>query len=326
MATVNGASAAAKDALAVKGGDGRTEERKPLSPEQQLWTLLKGREKVIAQALPKHMTAERMAMVAFSEIRKNPKIASCSRESLLAAVLTASQLGLEPGILGHCYFVPYWNPKTRSNDVQLQIGYKGMLELARRSGEIEDIYGYVVYEADEFALELGLRRDLKHRPAMGSVEDRGKPIGAYVVALIRGASKPSFEFMPWREIERRRDRYSKNCRDGNGNLTGPWKDAPEEMAIKTVVRHLWKWLPVSIEVQRAVEEDGSVRTDVGLEPLRPDAVETEGATLPVSEDAPEDVPPDEPAAEVPAPRGGAPKRQGGLPLDSDGAPMPGAEG
>lgn len=277
MASISGGSAAMKDALAVKSGNGgKVEERKPLSPEQQLWKLLDSRKEYIAKALPKHMTAERMAMVAFSEIRKNPKIALCSRESLLAAVLMASQLGLEPGPLGHVYLVPYWNGKTRSNDVQLQIGYKGMLELARRSGEIEDIYGYVVYEADEFDFALGTERYLKHKPAKLSTEKRGKPIAAYTVAHLKGCTRPVFECMYWDEIESRRDRFSKNCRDRDGNLTGPWKDSPDEMAIKTVLRHMWKWLPISIEVQRQVEEqDGSVRVDLGSEALHPDAIDIE---------------------------------------------------
>lgn len=276
MANTTNGSAAVKGALSTGAV---AAERKPLSPEQQLWALLKGKEKVIAQALPKHMTAERMAMVAFSEIRKNPKIAECSRESLVAAVLTASQLGLEPGPLGHVYLVPYWNSKTRSNDVQLQIGYKGMLELARRSGEIEDIYGYVVYEEDEFDFVLGTDRMLRHKPAMVSSEKRGRPVGAYAVARIKGATRPSFEFMPWDEIESRRDRFSKNCRDREGKLIGPWRDSPEEMAVKTVVRHLWKWLPISIEVQRQVEEqDGSVRVNVESESFRPDAIDVGRAT------------------------------------------------
>jgi len=277
MATTTGGSTALRNAVANGGGNGL--ERNPLSPEQQLWTLLKSKEKVIAQALPRHMTAERMAMVVFSEIRKNPKIAECSKESLVAAVLAASQLGLEPGPLGHVYLVPYWNSKTRSADVQLQIGYKGMLELARRSGEIEDIYGYVVYEADEFEYVLGTDRTLRHRPALVSMEQRGRPIGAYAVARIKGATRPSFEFMPWDEIESRRDRFSKNCRDRDGKLIGPWRDSPEEMAVKTVVRHLWKWLPISIEVQRQVEEqDGSVRVNVKSEPFRPDAIDVGRAT------------------------------------------------
>lgn len=235
-------------------------ERGAASPEKQIWGYLLSRQEAIAKALPKHMTADRMAMVAFSEIRKNPKLLSCSPQSLVASVITASQLGLEPGPLGHCYLVPFWNDKTKSYDVQLQIGYRGMLALARRSGEISDLYGQIVYTNDFFEVEYGLDRKLVHRPAEDG--DRGEPKGAYVVARFRDGGS-FFDYMPWKEILRRRDAYSKGAYDRSGNLQGPWKDEPEEMALKTVLRHAWKWLPMSVEIMRMVEEsDGAVKLDV----------------------------------------------------------------
>lgn len=261
-------------------------ERVVASPEKQIWGFLMSRQEAIAKALPKHMTADRMAMVAFSEIRKNPKLLSCSPQSLVASVITASQLGLEPGPLGHCYLVPFWNDRTKSYDVQLQIGYRGMLALARRSGEISDLYGQIVYTNDFFEVEYGLERKLVHRPAEDG--DRGEPKGAYVVARFRDGGS-FFDYMPWKEILRRRDTYSKGAYDRSGNLQGPWKDEPEEMALKTVLRHAWKWLPMSVEVMRMVEEsDGAVKLEVA-----PDMTQVADITreeIPAIEEAPSTMP------------------------------------
>jgi len=261
-------------------------ERAAASPEKQIWGFLMSRQEAIAKALPKHMTADRMAMVAFSEIRKNPKLLSCSPQSLVASVITASQLGLEPGPLGHCYLVPFWNDRTKSYDVQLQIGYRGMLALARRSGEISDLYGQIVYTNDFFEVEYGLDRKLVHRPAEDG--DRGEPKGAYVVARFRDGGS-FFDYMPWKEILRRRDTYSKGAYDRSGNLQGPWKDEPEEMALKTVLRHAWKWLPMSVEVMRMVEEsDGAVKLEVS-----PDMTQVADITreeIPAIEETPSTMP------------------------------------
>ena len=183
------------------------------------------RQDVIAKALPKHMTADRMAMVAFSGIRKNPQPLSCSAQSLVASVITASQLGLEPGSLGHCHLVPYWND-TKTYDVQPQLGYRGMLALARRSGEISDLYGQLVYANDFFEVEYGLERKLVHRPAEDG--EREEPRGAYGVARFKDGGC-FFDYMPWQEV----------------------------------LRQAWKWLPMSLESMKMVEEsEGAVKLEV----------------------------------------------------------------
>jgi len=119
-----------KSKLAVKKKEGISTH----NPYKTIQDLLKRMEPQIRKALPKHLEPERLARIALTEIRKNPKLLECSRESLLGAVMTAAQLGLEPGVLGHAYLIPYWNNKTKSYEVQFQIGYKGLLDLVRRSG------------------------------------------------------------------------------------------------------------------------------------------------------------------------------------------------
>lgn len=194
----------------------------------------------MAMALPKSLTADRLTRIIITECRKTPELLNCSQESFLGSVLQCAQLGLEPGsALGHCYLLPY------GKNCQLIIGYRGMIDLARRSGQIASINAYCVYEADEFEYELGLHPDIKHKPS--PLADRGAITYVYAVAVLIGGGV-QFEVMSRAEIEavRKQSKAGKN---------GPWVTHWSEMARKTVVRKLFKYLPVSIEAVRAVEID-----------------------------------------------------------------------
>ena len=108
----------------------------------------------MALAMPRTMTPERLTRIVMTECRKTPELLSCSQESFYGAILQCAQLGLEPGAaLGHCYLLPFGNGKDKSGrpNAQLIIGYRGMLDLARRSGQIQSINAYVVREEDEFS-------------------------------------------------------------------------------------------------------------------------------------------------------------------------------
>jgi recombination protein RecT len=228
----------------------------PASPANTIAAYLKKMGPEIEKALPSHMNPDRMARIALTTIRTNPKLLEASVPSLLGAVMQAAQLGLEPGLIGHCYLVPFKNGKTGQTDVQFIIGYKGMIDLARRSGQIENIYAHAVYSKDEFDYELGLEPKLKHKPFMDG--DRGEFVGAYAVAHFKDGGY-QFEFMPKSEIDKRRKR-SKAANNG------PWVTDFEEMAKKTVIRHMWKYLPISVEIQQQAMQDEVVRKDVTAEP------------------------------------------------------------
>ncbi|HZG70635.1 MAG TPA: recombination protein RecT [Chondromyces sp.] len=222
----------------------------PPTPAQTIRDYLKKMEPEIARALPKHMNVERLTRIALTTIRTNPKLLECTVPSLLGAVMQAAQLGLEPGLLGQCYIIPYGKEAT------FVIGYKGMIDLARRSGNIKSIYAHEVYENDEFEYEYGLHPTLKHRPAM---QDRGNLIGVYAVAHFNNGGY-HFEFMPFLEIERRRFR-------SRAHSAGPWVTDYEEMAKKTVIRHIFKYLPISIEIMHSVAQDETIRPDISSEPV-----------------------------------------------------------
>lgn len=206
--------------------------------------------------LPKHFDAERMLKLAMGALRTTPKLAGASLSSLLGSVVTCAQLGLEPNTpLGHAYLLPFDKREkqgsqwvTTETQVQVIIGYKGMLDLARRSGQIVSIAAHEVCKNDEFRFAYGLDEELVHRPAM---KDRGAVIGFYAVAKLVGGGY-SFEFMSTDEVNHIRDKAAEKNRakkDGQGRpiITGPWADNYVEMGRKTVLRRLFKYLPISIE-------------------------------------------------------------------------------
>ena len=259
-----------KNQLANKA---KNTEAVPPSPAQTIAAYLKRMGPEIEKALPKHMDADRMARIALTTIRTNPKLLECSVPSLLGAVMQAAQLGLEPGLIGHCYLVPFKNGKTGQSEVQFIIGYKGMIDPARRSGNIESIYAHAVYANDTFEYEYGLHPKLVHKPAM---TDRGEFIGAYAVAHFKDGGY-QFEFMPKEEIEKRRKR-------SKAANAGPWVTDYEEMAKKTVIRHMWKYLPISIEIQQQAAQDEVVRKDVTAEPEPVEYIEAEAFEVPTTGD------------------------------------------
>lgn len=202
-------------------------------------TLLQQSEKAIASRLPKHLTPDRITKVALTAINKTPKLMECSRESLLMSIMQAAELGLEPGgALGEGYLVPY------GKQCQFIPGYRGLISLARRSGQIVSIEAHVVHEKDSFTCCLGLDPQLKHEPAWDEA-DPGKLRFVYAVAKLKDGGV-QFEVMSRAQIEGIRSK-------SKAGSSGPWVDHYEEMARKTVVRRLFKYLPVSVELATAME-------------------------------------------------------------------------
>lgn len=146
---------------------------------------LKQMAPAMSQALPKHMDIDRLMRLTMTTIRTTPELRQADVGSLLGGVMQAAQLGLEPGLLGQCYLLPFKNKKKEITEVQFIIGYKGMIDLARRSGHIQSIYAHAVYENDDFEYELGLNPKLKHTPSMES--DKGAFIGLMQLRTLKMA-------------------------------------------------------------------------------------------------------------------------------------------
>lgn len=206
-----------------------------------------------AKLLPSHLSAERMFRVAMACIRQTPKLQQCTPQSLVSALMVASELGLEPGgARGLLYLVPYGNIATPI------VGYRGLIQLVRNSGDLSSIEARVVHERDKFEVEFGLAPRLAHKPNMA---DPGKPVAAYAIATLQDGTK-QVEVMTIEDIEKVRAR----SRSGK---SGPWDTDYGEMAKKTVTRRLLKYLPLSSErLGRAQELDGD--TVEGQVVVRPD--------------------------------------------------------
>lgn len=234
---------------------------KPAAAKNPVVELIERMKPQMALALPKHVTAERMARTVLTELRRVPALSNCNQQSLLGAVMTCSQLGLEPGnSLGHVYLIPF------GREVTLVIGYRGMIDLARRSGQILSLTAHTVHKNDAFDYSYGLDEVLSHKPAEG---ERGEMTHVYAVARLKGGGA-QFEVMSRADIERVR-------LQSKAGKSGPWVTHFDEMAKKTAIRRLFKYLPVSIEMQRAVGLDE--QADAGVHQDH-DTIDMEGIDTP----------------------------------------------
>ncbi len=215
----------------------------------------------MAAVLPKHVSPERMLRLALTAVRSVPQLMECTTESLMGAVMQCAQLGVEPNTpLGHAYMIPFRNRKANRTDVQVIVGYRGLIDLARRSGQIISLAAHAVYEKDEFDFAYGLDERLHHVPARG---DRGEIVAFYAVARLKDGGH-QFEVM-WREaVDRIRESSQGAWTYRSGQRvpkeSSPWWTHYEEMGRKTVIRRLAKYLPLSIEMATAVAMDEMVDT------------------------------------------------------------------
>lgn len=223
---------------------------------------LMGMKSRVEQVLPKHLTAERIISMAATTIARNPQIAQCTPASLLGSVMQASILGFPPvEALGYCYFVPY-NAKKKGADgkdvwvkeVQFQIGYKGMIDLARRSGKIKTVYAEVVREGDEFSVTMGLEQNLVHNPKF----DSSKPM-TFVYAVCHYTDGGyNFVVLSRSDIERLRMRSPMQ----KETPSGAWATDYEAMAKAKAMKQLSKYMPLNIDQQVAVNSDeGTITPD-----------------------------------------------------------------
>jgi recombination protein RecT len=197
----------------------------------------------LQRALPKGMSGDRLARIALTQVRLQPKLAACNPQSFAGALLTAAQLGLEPHVNGEAYLVPY------GRECQLIIGYQGYAKLFWQHPLARHLDAQTVFENDEFDWSLGLSPHLYHKPARG---DRGKPIYYYaVVALTTGASE--FVVLTPEEVKELRGKEGPN---------GGVKDPQRWMERKTPLRQLAKLIPKSPNLSLALEADERMGTEL----------------------------------------------------------------
>lgn len=221
----------------------------------ELSQFLAGRMGQIKSVISNKLTPEKMARIALNELRSNAYLAKIAMEnpgSFVNAIVQASHLGLEiGGTLGQAYLVPF------KGEIKMMPGYRGLISLARRSGEISSIKAEVVYEKDTFDLVLGLETKVTHIPNLDG--ERGEPKLAYMVANFKDGGR-HFEWMTVAEVMKIKGRSSAVK---SGKET-PWDTDRDEMIKKTIIRRGWKYLPMSIEMQDAEKIDSAVDQGRGV--------------------------------------------------------------
>ena len=210
-------------------------------------------EPEIKKALPSVMTSERFTRIILSCLSTTPKLAETTPQSFLGAMMTAAQLGLEPNTpLGHSFLVPRWNGKTKALECVFQFGYKGILDLAYRSGEIKVIQAHVVYENDEFYYSYGFNPDLRHIPAR---KDRGNPTDVYAVFHTMNGGC-GFGVMSIEDVKKHAEIHCPSY------MSGAWQTNFKEMAKKTILTRVLKYAPLKAEFARSLSSDETVKTSI----------------------------------------------------------------
>ncbi len=254
--------------------------------------LLKQAESHIAAVLPKHMTPERMLKITESCVRRTPKLLDADPRSLIAAVVEASELGLDLGRQAH--LIPFWDNKAEPPQLVVQLipDYKGLEDLAFRSGKVATISANVVYEKDEYEYAEGLNPTLDHTPTREP--EKGEVVAAYAVATMTTTKIKPHAWL-WRvEIDK--------IREAAPSSNSPaWRNHFPEMAKKTAIKRLCKVLPVSV-VQRAAtlqdQVDQAEPQRFALQFGRSEVIEVGSEPVGITDAPPTELDP-EPIAEAP---------------------------
>ena len=221
--------------------------------KKTMQTYIKSMEGEIKKALPSVITPERFTRMVLSAISTNPKLGSCTPSSFLGAMMSAAQLGLEPNTpLGQAYILPYQNKGVL--EAQFQLGYKGLIDLAYRSGEVELVQAHIVYENDTFECEFGLEAKLRHVPAESN---RGKAIKVYAMFKTKSGGY-GFDVMSMDDVRTHAQKYSKSY----SSSFSPWTTNFEEMAKKTVLKRCLKYAPLKSDFVRGVVQDGAIKNEI----------------------------------------------------------------
>lgn len=232
--------------MATNSGSGYSYQAEAVvSSTRNLRAMMEAFEDRVLDVVPSFFNGRRLIKLALVAATRNPKILECTQETVIQAVMTAAELGLDISpATGEAYLVPYYNNRERRSECQLIIGYRGLVKMAFRGDEIRRIDAAVVYENDVFEYEEGTRQMLRHRPTLKG--DRGEKIGVYSLAeTVHGGIQ--IKYLRKEDVEK-----VKGMSKMSGS--GPWKEWEDEMWMKTAFRNLSKWLPISSEdFSKAIE-------------------------------------------------------------------------
>ncbi|MCD8090208.1 MAG: recombinase RecT [Clostridiales bacterium] len=226
-----------------------------LSKDMTIVEMVTAMEPEIKKALPTFITPERFTRMAISAINNTPELRSCTPISFIAALMNAAQLGLEPNTpLGQAYLIPYQNKTKGITECQFQLGYKGMIGLAYRTNQLQIIQAQIVRKNDTFEYCYGLNSDLVHKP---SADERGEITFIYGLFKLTNGGY-GFEVSSKAEMDIFASKYSKTI----GSKCSPWKTNYEDMAKKTIIKRALKYAPISVDFQKALTMDESIKNEL----------------------------------------------------------------
>jgi recombination protein RecT len=228
-----------------------TQKSAPSSGQKPVRTIedyIRERASILRDVLPRELNADRLIRLVTYTIRTNPRLMEATIPSVLGAVMQAASLGLEPGVLGQCYFVPFRNTDRGTMECQFIVGYRGYVDLAYRSGQVKSIVARDVRAGDYLEVNYGTEDKIVHRPMTDGVQRPA--VGYYaVVHLTTGGTIPLYltlaEVEHYRQFSQAKD-------------SGPWKTHYDAMARKTVLRRLVPYLPMTPSLARAYAHDEQV--------------------------------------------------------------------
>jgi recombination protein RecT len=223
-----------------------------------------GGTKAMMSLMPSHVNKDALIRTAL-QLASKQEFEGCNPVTFLTSYASAAQLGLQPNTaLGHCYLLPFMNKGKK--EVQLMLGYKGMIDIARRSDQIDSINSFVVYNDDEFNITLGLEPSINHVPNLDADRSDNNIKLVYAIAKLKGGGS-QFEYLTLNDIAKaRKSSQSANAKEQWQREKSPWNSHFAEMCRKSAIRKLFKYLPVSLEMANLMARDEKADTlDAGLE-------------------------------------------------------------
>lgn len=224
----------------------------------------------VAKFVESRIRPEYLLSLALEEARADSKIARCTPQSFLLALVACAQTGLRPSrLLGEAYLVPFHDHKRGVTELTMVPGWKGLLKLVREAGG--DAWGSTVYAGDQLRIVKGTTESLEHIPAL---ENPGEIVGAYAIAEFQGRKR--IEYMTIEQLDRVRELASKN--------SAAWRNFPEEMYRKVVLKRACKQLPLGERFARAMEIDNAATTERMVDYRRIIDVDSAVTDEPIAED------------------------------------------
>lgn len=265
--------------IAAKQAEAQAEEPKKAITLGELVNVRKGE---LAKVLPSVLPPDQFCRLALNALNTTNHLAECTPISFYGALMNCAQLGLKPNVNGEGYLLPYFNGKKKRYECQFVPGYKGLMMLARRSGEIASIDAQTVYEKDTFEISYGFEPTLIHKPALG---ERGMVIGFYAAVILKDGGKNAY----WMSIDDARKYGKKYSKTFNA---GPWQTDFEAMAKKSCLRQVLKLCPCSSDVQKALDAENNYEDTTNAEYMfagmeeveEPETEQQEQAKIAVDED------------------------------------------